>query len=359
MDPMRRSHRVRASGIFAATKPRTASPPLAPDAAGILAVGPAIALGIIGGSSLFVSTLLTPSLIVFSLAAAAALGALAVALMTIVRLKRRLVRSEREWQAHEAAIRAESERALAARDELLAIVGHDLRNPLGAIALRAARLRRSSVDSLKAEGEAIERLVVSAERLLQTMLDAGQIDAAGLLLDLDQCSLDDVLREVVDIFGHLAEARSVRIRCATGASAITLWADRERLIQIFSNLLSNAIKFAPSGSEVVLKVDPEGGQLHFRVTDAGPGIPAADIGSIFDRFWKGRSSSHKGTGLGLYIARKLVEAHGGRIWAESTPDHGTAVHFTLPAHDVIPPVRPATEMAPAPPPPPLELRARS
>jgi signal transduction histidine kinase len=108
-------------------------------------------------------------------------------------------------------------------------------------------------------------------------------------------------------------------------------ADRGRLLQVFSNLVGNAIKFTPSGGTVTLRAAPADGAVHFSISDDGPGMPPEHLAHVFDRFWRARKGERGGLGLGLAIARGIVEAHGGRIWAESREGEGSTFHFTVPA----------------------------
>jgi signal transduction histidine kinase len=224
-----------------------------------------------------------------------------------------------------------AERATTAREELLAVVAHDLRSPLSAIALRASLLKgRSGAEKAPAHGQAIERLVANTDRLLRTMLDLASMDAGRFSVEVSDCPAAAVLEQVVDVFGGLAASKSVVLACEPEQATCTLRADRERLFQVFANLVGNALKFAPPGSVVSVVARAEGKLAHFFVKDEGQGIAATDLPFIFERFWIGRVGPHKGTGLGLHIARRIVEAQGGRIWAESAAGSGTTIHFTVP-----------------------------
>jgi len=112
---------------------------------------------------------------------------------------------------------------------------------------------------------------------------------------------------------------------------VPVLADPDRLFQVFSNLIGNAIKFTPEQGRIELRVVQRGDWLEFSVSDTGPGITIEDQAHLFDRFWQSRQHRHQGTGLGLYICRGIVEAHGGRIWVESEPGKGSTFRFTLPA----------------------------
>jgi signal transduction histidine kinase len=233
----------------------------------------------------------------------------------------------REHQFREAA-----EKASAAREEMLAIVGHDLRNPLSAIALRASSLRsRAGSERAFKHGEAIARIVASTERLLHTILDIANVDAGRLRLSVTDCDVEDLFREVHEVFDGVAEVKSLRLVCQNGtATGCVIRGDRERLFQVLSNLVGNAIKFAPAASTVRVEANLAFGRVSFSVTDAGVGIAPEHLPFIFERFWSGRSAGNVGTGLGLYIAKKIVEAHGGDVSVRSELGHGTTVGFNLP-----------------------------
>jgi signal transduction histidine kinase len=225
---------------------------------------------------------------------------------------------------------ARAERATAAREEMVAIVAHDLRNPLNTIGLRATSMRRNRDDKIRGHGEAIARVVGGMERLLRSLLDAASIEEGRFNLRQSFWPADDLLRDLVEIFGPLATSSGLELECRPAAAPFALRADRERLFQVLSNLVGNAMKFARPHSRIEVTVSRELEVVRFCVSDQGPGIRPEDLPHIFERFWKGERESRGGTGLGLYIARKVVEAHGGRIWAESTPGQGSTFHFTLP-----------------------------
>jgi signal transduction histidine kinase len=111
---------------------------------------------------------------------------------------------------------------------------------------------------------------------------------------------------------------------------LATWGDAERIVQVMSNLVGNALKFVPRGGKVVIKSEQRGSEVVFSVADSGPGIVREDLDKLFEKFWQRRRSDRRGVGLGLAIARGIVEAHGGRIWAESRVGVGSTFYFTLP-----------------------------
>jgi signal transduction histidine kinase len=237
------------------------------------------------------------------------------------------------YRREQAAI-TRAEQAAQARQELLAIVAHDLRNPLGAIALRATMLRRDGSDEIsRNHGAAIERVVSRMEQLLKGLLDAATIEAGQLSLRPAAVDVAGALLEVADTFSGLASSKGVQLVCRPAPDQqMTVQADRERLLQVLANLIGNSIKFTASGDRIELSATPAGNGIRFSVADSGPGISPEHLPWIFERFWKADFTGAKGTGLGLYIARRIVVAHGGRIWAESRPpSEGTTIHFVIPA----------------------------
>ncbi|WP_437318745.1 sensor histidine kinase [Sorangium sp. So ce385] len=246
-------------------------------------------------------------------------------------------------EAREAA-----RRAVTARDELMGIVAHDLRNPLSAITLKAARLRRAAgSEQVRQQAESIENVAKRMEQLIRTMLDAATLEASKFSVTPAPCAVDDLLRETLELFGPLAESKRVRLEQSVSAPGLVIFAERGRVLQVLSNLVGNALKFTPQGGRVILSVDRDSEAARFGVVDSGPGIPREDLTSIFERFWKVEASGERGTGLGLYIAKGIVDAHGGRIWAESEVGRGTRFYVTLPLADPAAHRAPAAEEAPA------------
>lgn len=221
-------------------------------------------------------------------------------------------------------------KALAARDELMGIVAHDLRNPLGAITMKAALMRQSS-DSARTrqQAESIENVAMRMEYLIKTMLDVTTLEAGRFTVNVERCTLADLLRETAEMFDSVAASNQVRLEQIANEPGLALLAERERVLQVLSNLVGNALKFTPPGGHVTLSVERQGAVAQFGVLDTGPGIAAENLARVFERFWT-KTPGKKGTGLGLFIAKGIVDAHGGRIWVESEVGHGTRFFFTLP-----------------------------
>ncbi len=220
------------------------------------------------------------------------------------------------------------------REELLAIVAHDLRNPLTAVTTSVALMRRSlpalGAQKLEPKLDSIERSAGQMNHLIQDLLDLARFQAGTLVLRQQPHPARELLQEVHD--SHVAQAaeKSVRLRLDLREVEAQVVCDRERVLQVFSNLVGNAIKFTPEGGEITLAGSRTKNQVQFRVKDTGPGISAEHLPRLFDRFFQVDPANRKGMGLGLSIAKALVDAHGGVLSVESTVGQGTSFSFTLP-----------------------------
>jgi signal transduction histidine kinase len=233
-------------------------------------------------------------------------------------------------QARQALEAARS--AVATRDEVMAIVAHDLRNPLGAITMRASLMRdQSSVAQTRQHAELIVNTGLRMEYLIKTMLDVATMEAGRFSLISAPCNVDEVLDEITALFEPTANAKKVTLARRVAETGLVIHADRARVLQVLSNLIGNALKFTPRGGTITLAVERTDESARFAVIDTGPGISPDHLKRIFERFWKEeRIPGVKGTGLGLFIAKRIVEGHGGEIWAESEHGQGARFYFTLP-----------------------------
>jgi len=229
-----------------------------------------------------------------------------------------------------ARLYRESQQAIRARDEIMAVVAHDLRNPLNTISMSLALLRQGHGPAAE-RLDVVERAAQRMDALIQDLVDAASIDAGRLRLDLGRLDAGEVLRFVVAEFEPIAGEKGVRIEGRVRGDLPPVRGDRLRVAQALSNLIGNALKFTSAGGAVEVSVQPAGGAVLFRVADTGIGIGAAELAHIFDPFWQAGSRARGSMGLGLTIARGIVEAHGGRIWAESEPGTGSTFCFTIPA----------------------------
>ncbi|MGK3998312.1 ATP-binding protein [Sorangium sp. So ce1024] len=231
----------------------------------------------------------------------------------------------------------EAQAATRARDDLLAIVSHDLRNPLNTIAITASLLRSDLLQRQDGEEDDAVQLVDRMDRgiqrmtrLIEDLLDASRIEAGRLVVSPRVERGGSLVREALEAAASLAEAKGCRVVQGPMDAGLEVLADRDRVLQVFSNLLGNALKFTPKGGVVSVSLCRVADLARFSVADTGPGIPPEHQPHLFDRYWKASQESRTGAGLGLYIARGIVEAHHGTVAVESTPGQGTTIHFTLP-----------------------------
>jgi signal transduction histidine kinase len=246
------------------------------------------------------------------------------------RERRRLLRSEQE-------ARAQAESAVRGRDEVLRVVSHDLGNSLSAVGIHATLLERARKDAapddeVRRRAVAIRQLVKQMHDLRQDLLDAASIEAGRLSMFPVRERVETVVADVADALHQIADEKGIVLVVDLPGSLPDVFADRQRLQQVLNNLLGNALKFTPAGGSITLRARERDGCVCLSVIDTGPGIEKEDLSNIFERFWKGGRDDRKGAGLGLTIARGIVEGHGGQIWAESTPGEGSSFHFTIPVH---------------------------
>ncbi|MEX1182024.1 MAG: PAS domain S-box protein [Gemmatimonadota bacterium] len=235
-----------------------------------------------------------------------------------------------------ARMYADAERATHARDEVMSIVAHDLRNPISAVRVGASLLgrelyRESGSATMQRYLEGIVAATDQMERLTTNLLDLHRIENGRLILDRRPCSPASIFDPLRPTFELLAAERDIAFQCSEGDGAgAVLLADRDRIGQVLENLLGNAFKFTPAGGTVSVSVAEDGDDLVFHVRDSGRGMDAGQLSRLFERFWQAEPGARRGLGLGLSISKAIVEAHGGRIWAESEPGRGTSFHFTIP-----------------------------
>ena len=225
----------------------------------------------------------------------------------------------------------QAEETIDAREQVLKIVSHDLRNPLHTISMSAALLLEVP-QSPEKQAEHLRRVKRAGERmnrLIQDLMDAAKLEAGRVGVDATLIQVAPLMREAEEMLSPLAAEKGIRFEAHTADNLPPITADAGRILQILSNLVGNAIKFTPAGGSVTIRADSAPGGVRFSVTDTGQGIPPDQLGKIFGQFWQANPSDRRGIGLGLTIAKGIVEAHGGRIWVESTLGAGTSFYFTL------------------------------
>lgn len=228
-----------------------------------------------------------------------------------------------------------AQRAAQARDDVLAIVSHDLRNPLHTIVLSASYLAEVFLNDLPdaalQQTQIIRRAVDRANSLIQDLLDVSRIEAGGFSVVPEAIAPDILLSDTCEAMTSTATAARVTLTCRADDDLPDVMADRERLQQVFGNLIGNAVKFTPSGGTVDVTAVANGPfNVRFSVRDSGQGISEENLPHIFDRFWQARHATRTGAGLGLAIVRGIVEAHDGTIVASSEMGTGTEIAFELP-----------------------------
>jgi signal transduction histidine kinase len=225
----------------------------------------------------------------------------------------------------------EAEEATRAREEILSVVSHDLRNPLGAILMGASMLLGSdSPDKrVRTVAERIHRQAERMARLIEDLVDFAGIQAGRLAIARAKHAPEEIIAAARDLFGPIAAERGLELEARTPPGLPAIECDSERAVQVISNLIANALKVTPRGGRIAIGAEPNDREIVFYVRDTGPGIDPDDLPNLFERFWRSKRSTYKGTGLGLSIARGIVDAHGGRIWAESTLGTGSTFYFSL------------------------------
>jgi signal transduction histidine kinase len=252
-----------------------------------------------------------------------------------VRLRVRNLLNTRLLHLEQRRAREAAEAATAARDRVLAVVAHDLRNPLAAIAMDAEMVRCLLSEEEHAdqhEGVArIERIAHRMHGMIEDLLDVSRLERGTFAVRPAPTQPRDVLAEAEGMLQPLARAKGVALVFDGPDELPTIPADSGRVMQVLSNLVGNALDFTPPGGTVRVSWEPVDSGLTVRVADTGAGIPAEQLPLVFGEFWQGTSARRRsGVGLGLVITRAIVEAHGGRIGVESPAGFGTTVTFTLP-----------------------------
>jgi signal transduction histidine kinase len=258
------------------------------------------------------------------------------------------LRSDRKDQAdalaallvHERALtdafllteRARSDDAVANRDDFLGMVAHDVRNLLNGVVLSLELLWPGSGEpdpQALAAADRIRRYVARMNRLIGDLLDVTSIDSGKLAMAPTRGDAAALVAEATETFQPAAVEKGVSLQAVPTGPLLADF-DHGRMLQVFANLIANAIKFTPAGGRIVVRVEAARGMLRFCISDTGAGIPAPMLDAIFERFWQVGDNDQRGQGLGLYISKCIVEAHGGRIWAESRAGKGSRLYFTLP-----------------------------
>jgi signal transduction histidine kinase len=250
-----------------------------------------------------------------------------------------LLAAEKALRRRAQVARRRAETATRARDEILAIVAHDLRNPLTAVTVGLSMLipddPMEPIDavSVRSTLETVLRAAEGMDRLIGDLLDLTRIEAGRFPIEARPLAVAPLLEEVRELFTPAAMGKHQELVVRHDDPLPAIAGDRMRLVQVFANLVGNAVKFTPPRGRIVVEATVEGDAVRFAVCDTGPGLPAGVVPHVFDRFWQAEHTRHQGTGLGLAIARGIVEAHGGHIGVQSEEGIGSTFAFTVPAAD--------------------------
>jgi signal transduction histidine kinase len=229
--------------------------------------------------------------------------------------------------------------ALTTREEFLAIVSHDLRNPLNNISMAARNLLDGPPEDLKELASTINRSAGEMLRLIEDLLDVERIAVGKLTLHIEEYDVSEIIKQAVEQQQGAAAAKGITLEADPQDVSGFVLCDRNRAMQVLSNLIGNAIKFTPAKGQICVscqRTGVKGGEVQISVSDTGEGIAPEKINTIFERFSQLHNQDRRGIGLGLYIAKMMVEEHPGRIWVESKLGEGSTFHFTLPLRSTDP-----------------------
>ena len=234
-----------------------------------------------------------------------------------------------------ARLYASAQRATQARQHIIAIVSHDLKNPLGTILMSTGLLLNLeatiSPETMRKRVEVIRRSAQRMNRLLSDLLDITSIEMGHLSVKKALNDVPRIVTEAVDTHSPQAAHKGMALVSDLPPEGFELECDRDRVLQVLGNLIGNAIKFTPQGGTVTVSAQPRQGEVRFSVSDTGPGIAPEEAPHVFERYWQSKKTASLGSGLGLSISKGLVELHGGRIWVEPTRSPGACIVFTIPA----------------------------
>jgi PAS domain S-box-containing protein len=227
------------------------------------------------------------------------------------------------------------QRAIRVREEVLAVVSHDLKSPLNALRLGVGLLKKRAEDEGRDEAERrqldlLDRAVDRMDRLLGDLLDMARLRAGLLPLARGAERVGPLVEDALAEASPAGREGGVDVRLAGPVPEAVVHCDRQRILQVLANLVGNAVKFAGAGGSVTVAVTTAGDSVLFTVRDTGPGIRPEDLPHVFEPYWTAEGGRKLGTGLGLFIVRGLVEAHGGEMGVDTTPGEGTTFWFTLP-----------------------------
>jgi signal transduction histidine kinase len=257
------------------------------------------------------------------------------ALAHLVELERKARYEAEERAARSQAALEDAQAARAKAEATLAVVSHDLRTPLGAILLGSANLLalpdgEAERAQVRRSAESMQRSARHMARLIEDLLDFTNLQGGLFTLEKAQTSAEAILSATADLFAASAHERRLRLQVRAACGLPSVECDQRRVVQVLSNLVENALKASPDAAEITLGAELQPGALLLFVSDRGRGLDPEELPRVFERHWRGQRASYRGSGLGLSIAKGIVEAHGGRIWVDSQLGVGSRFAFTLP-----------------------------
>ncbi len=238
-----------------------------------------------------------------------------------------------EVLAREQAARDDAEQAKRARDEMLAMVAHDLRNPLAMIQMTSQLLLSDPAPDAEVTRkflQMMQRAGSRMSRLVGDLLDARQIESGRFLIETRPELPSAVMRDALDLLQPIAASKGQQLDAVIEPGLLEVQIDGARIQQVISNLVGNAIKFSPPDSVITVGAQRRPGAVRISVRNTGPGILPDELPRVFDRYWQGKGRERGGLGLGLAIAKGIVEAHGGCIGVSSEPGAATTFYFDVP-----------------------------
>ncbi|HMI85494.1 MAG TPA: hybrid sensor histidine kinase/response regulator [Polyangiaceae bacterium] len=237
----------------------------------------------------------------------------------------------------ERSARAHAEEIARTRQEAVAVVSHDLRNPMNAIStsatLMAMAIEKGNTDGLLARVQTIQNAVSRMNALIRDLLDTTRIQSGGLTIHLLAEDLSVIVGQIVQLLTPILAAKKQTFEIALPEGGVFAAFDRERIFQVLSNLVGNASKFSPEGTAITIRATAATSEILVEVIDRGAGISSEHLPRIFEPYWRASQQRQTGLGLGLAIAKGIIDAHRCRIWVESRVGEGSRFCFTLPMPD--------------------------
>lgn len=249
---------------------------------------------------------------------------------SVMHLVRRVVTDD-VANATLSSLYADARREVEAREQVLKVVSHELRDPIGTINMAAGLLIELDLprEQQLRELDRIKRTGAHLKRLVHDLLDVAKLEAGRVAIAPREIAVEPLMREAYEMLAPLAATKDIVLELDLADELPPVTADAGRIVQVLSNLVGNGVKFTPEGGRIVMSARPIPGGVQFSVRDTGPGIDPAQLPRIFSRFWQADATDRRGIGLGLSIAKGIMDAHGSRLWVESRLGEGTTFHFVL------------------------------